>query len=164
MTQKLRFLNAKSQDGSLDISFLEYLKSIFTPDIFIETGTYLGDSAITAAKVFKQVHTIELSNDLYLRATERLNVINNVCCYLGDSAEVMKDLLPKLSGRALFWLDGHYSGGITSRGANNTPILKELEAIRLLPSKEAVILIDDLRLFQSPKLGFKNKFSLQKTL
>jgi predicted SAM-dependent methyltransferase len=133
---------------------------MFNLDVFVETGTYLGDSALTASKMFKEVHTIELSEKLYRNALERLRQSPNIICHLGDSTEVMPQIIPSLNGRVLFWLDGHYSGGITSRGTNNTPVLRELEAIRLLPSAEAVILIDDLRLFQDTKPGFQTASSL----
>lgn len=129
-------------------------------DTFVETGTYLGDSTNVAAEIFKQIHTIELSEKLYKRVVERFKGNPNICCYLGDSATVMKKLVPTLTGRVLFWLDGHFSGGITSRGESNTPILSELERIALLPNQQSVILIDDLRLFQKPKFGFKDAQSL----
>jgi hypothetical protein len=47
----------------------------------------------------------------------------------------------------LFWLDGHYSAGITARGDIATPISLELEAILSHPVKSHVILIDDARDF-----------------
>jgi predicted SAM-dependent methyltransferase len=161
LSNKLCFNNIKTPLGSLNPTFIEDLKSAFNLDVFVETGTYLGDSAIAASKVFEQVHTIELSDNLYQSAIEKFKDNPKIRCYPGDSADVMRKLVPALSGRVLFWLDGHYSGGITSSGKNNTPILSELEAIGLLPSKEAVILIDDLRLFQNPKSAFKTALSLE---
>lgn len=133
---------------------------MFSVDVFVETVTYYGDSALTASTLFREVHTIELSDSLYRDAVERLRQYPNIHCYLGNSIEVLPQIIPTLAGRVIFWLDGHYSGGITSRGTNNTPILSELEAISLLPSAEAVILIDDLRLFQIIKPGFQAAASL----
>ena len=46
---------------------------------------------------------------------------------------------------ALFWLDGHYSGGATAKGDAGTPISLELEAILASPIKNHVVLIDDTR-------------------
>ena len=47
----------------------------------------------------------------------------------------------------LFWLDGHYSEGITAKGQLNTPILAELNHILNHSIKDHVILIDDARCF-----------------
>ncbi len=157
----LCFDNVKTPSGYLNPTFIKGLKLAFNLDVFVETGTYLGDSANVAAGIFKQVHTIELSANLYKKAVERFKDNTNICCYLGDSAAVMKKLVPVLTGRVLFWLDGHFSGGITSGGENNTPILSELESISLLPCQKSVILIDDLRLFQQPKSGFKAEPSME---
>lgn len=52
-----------------------------------------------------------------------------------------------LQDRALFWLDGHYSGGHTARGKQDTPIRQELRIIFGHRIKGHVILIDDARLF-----------------
>jgi hypothetical protein len=52
----------------------------------------------------------------------------------------------------LFWLDGHYSGGVTGIGSLETPIIKELQTIFNHPlSKKHVILIDDARLFNGTR-------------
>jgi hypothetical protein len=47
----------------------------------------------------------------------------------------------------LFWLDGHYSGGITAKGPLDTPIVKELDSILNHSVTGHVILIDDARCF-----------------
>jgi hypothetical protein len=49
---------------------------------------------------------------------------------------------------ALFWLDGHYSGGVTARGESDTPIYAELVHV-LGSSHKNVIVIDDARCFGS---------------
>jgi hypothetical protein len=56
-------------------------------------------------------------------------------------------LVNKLEGPALFWLDGHYSGGYTARGEEDTPIYKELSCILEAPEKGHVVIIDDARCF-----------------
>ena len=52
----------------------------------------------------------------------------------------------EINGTAIFWLDGHYSGGITALGNKECPVLEELETI-LKSHIQHVILIDDARLF-----------------
>ena len=86
---------------------LERLQKPFHIDLFIETGTYLGNTASEAAQVFKTVHTIELCPHLYAEAKKRLSCQNNVFCHLGDSGEYFHQLLPFLSERSFFYLDGH---------------------------------------------------------
>ncbi|HTZ39799.1 MAG TPA: tetratricopeptide repeat protein [Syntrophales bacterium] len=55
-----------------------------------------------------------------------------------------------MQGKALFWLDGHYSEGVTAKGDENTPVMNEIRAIRDSRITDAVILIDDLRFFYTP--------------
>lgn len=56
-------------------------------------------------------------------------------------------LLKEISKPTLFWLDGHYSSGITASAETHTPISAELQAILIHSVKEHVILIDDARCF-----------------
>jgi hypothetical protein len=65
----------------------------------------------------------------------------------GDSGKKLPELLNGKYRRALFWLDGHYSSGVTARSEVDTPIIVELEAILGHPIKQHVILIDDARRF-----------------
>jgi len=46
-----------------------------------------------------------------------------------------------------FWLDAHYSGGITAKGEKDTPVMEELYAILNQFKHRCVILIDDARCF-----------------
>jgi len=47
----------------------------------------------------------------------------------------------------MFWLDGHWSGDGTAQGFCNTPIMKELKAIKDNGITDAVILVDDICCF-----------------
>jgi hypothetical protein len=91
---------------------------------FVESGSYLGDTAALAAQYFDRVDTIELSQDLHRAAKERFATVSNVRVHQGDSGRVLRDILPEITRPKIFWLDGHYSEGITSRGEDNTPILR----------------------------------------
>lgn len=64
-----------------------------------------------------------------------------------DSGKLMPTIVTGLSSPALFWLDGHYSGGVTARGDMETPVSAELQAILASPIAGHVILIDDVRCF-----------------
>jgi hypothetical protein len=61
----------------------------------------------------------------------------------------MPQIVAKLDGPTLFWLDGHYSGGDTAQGDLNCPVWGELEAIFAPEMKQPfVVLIDDARCFR----------------
>jgi hypothetical protein len=53
----------------------------------------------------------------------------------------------KIDQPALFWLDGHYSAGVTAKGEKDTPIYEELNQILSSKDKGHVIIIDDARCF-----------------
>jgi hypothetical protein len=97
---------------------------------------------------FERIYTIALSPDLHRRALERLGHLEHVSLLLGDSGEVLRRILERIDRPCLFWLDAHYSGGETARGALETPILGELAAILGHPlARSDVILVDDARCF-----------------
>src|SRR3990172_7062591 len=121
----LTFKNVKASSSSLATSFLQELATIFKLDTFIETGTFYGDTTDAAAKIFKHIHTIELSSQLYEKACKRFKNNPTISVHLGDSAEQLKKILPTISGSILFWLDSHYCKGGT-KAESNTPILHEL--------------------------------------
>jgi len=59
----------------------------------------------------------------------------------------MPEIVAKMQDPALFWFDGHYSGGDTAKGDLETPVSTELQAILASPVKVHVILVDDVRCF-----------------
>lgn len=113
----------------------------------VETGTYLGETVATLRRYFRRVVSIELQPTLYGRAAELFDSSENVEIVFGDSAEVLPGILEQLEDPALFWLDGHYSGGETARGTSVTPVLQELRYILGHRVTGHVVLIDDARLF-----------------
>jgi hypothetical protein len=115
-------------------------------DVLIETGTYLGDTIWEVKDIFKEIYTIELDEFLASEAKKRFSSYSHIHVIQGDSAKVIPHILDKLSKPALFWLDAHYSGGITAKGVNDTPILSELNWI-LRHKNNHIILIDDANSF-----------------
>ena len=61
--------------------------------------------------------------------------------------KVLPSLLTLIREPCLFWLDAHYSEGITVKSDLNTPILEELKHIFAHTIRGHVILIDDARCF-----------------
>jgi hypothetical protein len=144
---ELKVQQPKGACFALKSTFLTMLKNKFNASVFIETGTYKGDTTNVAADVFDQVHTIELGVDLYEKAKERFIEKPNVFLYCGNSPDVLKQILPTISERVILWLDSHWSGGDTVLGEENTPVIKEIEAIKKSGHKNCIILIDDIRCF-----------------
>lgn len=122
----------------------------FNCQIFVETGTFLGLTTAEMRKHFKQLYTIELSHELFLKAKAKFAKYPQVNVLPGDSGKVLFDVVKKIDAPVLFWLDGHYSGGITAKGDTACPIFKELEAIFQLKNIKYVIMIDDARCFGNP--------------
>jgi hypothetical protein len=113
----------------------------------VETGTYLGDMVDATKDVFDDVYSIELSEDLYINARQRFKKYRSVHLFNGDSGEIITEILKKLKKPAIFWLDAHYSEGITAKGKLNTPIVEEVKKILDHKIKNHIILIDDSRIF-----------------
>lgn len=115
--------------------------------ILVETGTFFGDMVDFAQEHFREVYSIELSDSLHRKARARFAASPHVHLLHGDSGEELERLLPRIAEPALFWLDGHFSGGVTARGVVDTPIAREIRALLAHPIHEHVVLIDDARLF-----------------
>ena len=114
----------------------------------METGTHTGDTlAKVAADQTVQAISIELADHYYRDAQRRFAGYQNVTLLHGDSGRLLPEVVNKLQAPALFWLDGHYSRGLTAKGALETPIRAELQAIFSSTIAGHVILIDDVRCF-----------------
>lgn len=118
--------------------------SIYT---LIETGTYLGEMVSAQKDFFKAIYSIELSVPLYLKAQNKFSEYQHINLLQGDSSKVLPKIISSIKEPCLFWLDGHYSAGITAKGELCTPIWQELNTIFEHPIKNHVILIDDARDF-----------------
>jgi hypothetical protein len=115
--------------------------------VLVETGTFRGDMVEAQKFNFDQLFSIELSTTLYNDAVKRFNGDANVSILQGDSGDVLPKLIPKLNEVTLFWLDGHYSSGVTAKGEKNCPIYKEIDAIFEKSELNHILLIDDARDF-----------------
>ena len=124
----------------------EYARQ-FSLDILIETGTYTGNMVSLMKGVFGQIFSIELDDNLCHKAKERFTKYSHIQIIQGDSSQVLPKILSSIDQPCLFWLDAHYSGGLTAKGDLDTPIISELKHIFSHPIKDHVILIDDAREF-----------------
>ena len=124
----------------------EYAKA-FKTNVLIETGTYLGDMVYAMRKLFSRILSFELDKTLAEQAQKRFASEPHITIVQGDSGRLLGDHIKTINEPCLFWLDGHYSGGITAKGALITPIKNELTHIFSHPTEGHVILIDDARCF-----------------
>jgi hypothetical protein len=116
--------------------------------VFVETGTFRGETARWASKHFDIVYTIERAENIYKLYRKELQQLKNVKSLLGDSREILPLVLKEVDDKkAVFWLDGHWSGGETAGADDECPVLDELAC--LTDRTDDIILIDDARLFLS---------------
>lgn len=148
---QMSFINCKSWDlCTLDETFVAMLCSSFSPVNVVETGTFKGDTIDRFRKYVPFKYTIELSPELFNEVKHRFNADKTVFPYLGDSAQVLPTIVSTLKGKTLFFLDAHFSGNGTAKGSVNTPIISELEIIKAGGITDAIIVIDDIRMFYEP--------------
>ena len=121
------------------------------PRVFVETGTFRGDTTAAMAEVFESVFTVELSVPYWDNARRRFAGTPNVSCLPGDSAKIVPVLCEFLLEPAVWFLDAHW---LRRKGRhqlnvpteNRFPLWSELLAIRKRPYTEIVI-VDDVTLF-----------------
>lgn len=116
---------------------------------WVETGTLAGETTRFLAGHAPKVYSIEPEPRLYAAAVAALAHLGNVELIHATSEHAFPKLLPTLRGDVNFWLDGHYSGGATHKGPNDTPIVMELKSVadHLGQLGRIAVLIDDVRLF-----------------
>lgn len=128
----------------------------FNSTLFVETGTYFGETAKWASNVFETVITCEPAPKIYARALESTLKISNISVSPLESVSFLKanHSLVASSNAPVFWLDSHPKGGDTYGIGQPVPLLKELDII-FSSHPQPFILIDDIRIFACPEyFGF----------
>lgn len=127
--------------------FLEKLNENYMDyKCFVESGTYTGDTIFNMESLFDKLYTIEISEHFY-KKTSSLYKGDKINFILGDSTKVFKYLLSSLNEKCIFFLDGHFSSGITGKGEKDCPLNEEIELINKYFIHDAILIIDDYRLF-----------------
>lgn len=140
---------------SIDQTLLLQLRDDYRKySTFVETGTYVGSTVIAMEPYFADIYTVEISPKYHSIAQERYNQIadkkSNVRFLLGDSDKVFQTLLPTLkTANTVFFLDGHWSCEDTGQGSKQVPLLEEITHINSLFRGNAILIIDDFRLFET---------------
>jgi hypothetical protein len=134
-----------------------FLQKFGNCDVWIETGTYMGDTTNFLAKNSNFVYSIEPEMNLAELAKKRFKKNTKIEIIHGTSENEFEKLLSKLNGEVSIWLDGHYSAGNTFMGEQETPIRQELNAIEKLLDrfKTINVFIDDFRCFDPENSEFK---------
>lgn len=124
---------------------LETLKKYKSSNIFIETGSYLGEGIELALDAgYNEIYSIELSEKYYNHCTEKFKNNKKINLYLGESEKKLSDILSRINVKCDFWLDAHFSMGDTALGDKICPLYEELDLI--LKNKDChTVLIDDVR-------------------
>lgn len=115
--------------------------------VLVETGTYKGDMIEAQRKHFKKIYSIELSDRMYQYAADRFKRYPHIEIIHGDSGTMLETITKKLDEQAIFWLDGHYSSGITAKGDTECPIFGEIDAVFKYKNLNHILLVDDARCF-----------------
>jgi hypothetical protein len=124
------------------------LKERLAIELFVETGTYYGNTSAWAAEYFTNVITFEASPHFAEMARSRFSG-RNVRVIEGSSATELKPTLEANPGNAIFWLDAHWCGGMSAGNTSECPFFDEMAAINSRTNAD-VILLDDARYFLAP--------------
>lgn len=137
-------------------------KDIETYDLqnFVETGTGYGDSVSYALENgfgVKSVYSIEINEQIASKARNRFIGYKNLSIVTNDSYNGLAQIVPKLIGNTVFFLDAHFPGAdfgyaeyrSESNSDLNLPLQNELELIHSLKDvSKDLFLIDDLRIYE----------------
>ncbi len=118
---------------------------------WIETGTYLAETTKYLASKYENncIYTIEPEKSIYDYVKSKYSRISNIKFLNGSSEEIFEETLENTRGSVNLWLDGHYSGDITFKGEQESPIISELNTLSAHAHRftDLCIFIDDFRLF-----------------
>lgn len=137
----------------------ENLEKYGNGDVFVETGTYLGETVdmVLTTGLYKKIYSIELNDELFSTAQLKYEGNEKVSLKHGDSIDKLKEIVEKLDEPATFWLDAHASGHLVGGKSGGSPVLDELDIIASSPINTHTIIIDDCRLFGSAEWSFVKK-------
>ncbi len=136
---------------SLDRRLVECLQHQMPLQVLVETGTFQGDTVAQCASLFAEIHTVELSQELYQQASDRFLGQSQIHVHQGNSPDLLLEMRDRFPGRGvLYWLDAHWCVAQDTAGqTSQCPLLQELAALEHL-DEQSVILIDDARLYLCP--------------
>ena len=138
---------------SMDVRLLSAFKKLLSLDVFVETGTFKGETVELIKNEFAEIYTIELSEEYFMQAQLRFANESHINVVSGDSSKTLATIASKLQTKSvLYFLDAHWCEANNAAGkTSQCPLLEEIRAIGSL-NEESVIIIDDARLFVATPL------------
>jgi hypothetical protein len=136
---------------SLNERLVAFLVRELPLEVFVETGTFQGDSLQRARKFFQECFSVELSHELFTAAVAKFRDDPAAHLHQGESPAFLLAHRQVYCARpALFWLDAHWCVADHTAGTDSqSPLIRELQAIGPL-HPQSVVLIDDARLYLCP--------------
>ena len=138
--------------------------------IWIETGTYYGETTNVLSKIANKVISIEADKRLFQLASNRFKNHDNVEIINERSENILNKILKDNIDikNICLYLDAHLcSDHITGSNTygkqdSGTPIMKEISIIEndIINREKYVILIDDIRLFDKKFQNYSSKNEL----
>lgn len=101
----------------------------------IETGTYKADSTIRFAEIVENVYSIEIDEFNYEWAKWRTKDYKNIHLFLGNSPDVISQIIETIPEPICFYLDAHWKA--------YWPLKDEIRAIK--PRPNSIIIIHDVK-------------------
>lgn len=118
-------------------------------DLFLETGSYVGQTLNEIKSEFSKIISIEITKKYSEMCKQMFINYKNIEIIKGDSLLVLPDLMNKYTNKKIiFFLDAHYSAGDTGKNDMDVPLIEELKIINKRYSNEGLIIIDDADLFE----------------
>jgi hypothetical protein len=116
--------------------------------VFVESGTYRGDTVAFFLAHAERIVSVEVEPSLQAAAARRFADHGAVEILLGDALDLIPPLLAREAAGTLLFLDGHWSGGVTGTGREHEPAASILVALARREQRSPLtIVVDDLRLF-----------------
>ncbi len=121
-----------------------------SPKVAVETGVWKAQTTQILATLFREVHSIELSEPLYQAAAITCKNLGNVHLYNGDSALILPTL--EFDEPVFYFLDAHFMPLNRTKESipGAFPLWEELDFI-IERSHSDIILVDDIHCFGNPR-------------
>lgn len=152
--------------GNLIAFNIKDIKKKFDLNIFIETGTYEGDTLYYLKDMgFDKMLSVEYLKEYYDNALQRFSNINKgspTYLFHGLSTDKLPEMIKETveSDRILFWLDAHLPSNYTEEKYDNEieiPLEQELKTIiKHRNICNDYFIIDDLRIYEDGKFTHGN--------
>ena len=123
----------------------------YTNNVFIETGTYKGETLDIVLHKYTEIHSIELSDTFYNNCKNKYMNCPTIQLHKGNSKYDLYNIIEHINTPITFWLDSHWSNvdNVGCDAETHCPILYELEQIKRHPINTHTIMIDDIRLMDN---------------